>query len=190
MVTSQALYLGLLGLLAAERCIELIISRKNAARAFARGGFETGRGHYRVMAVLHTAFLLSCGVEVVLLDRPFPGALGIVALVAALLAQALRYAAVFTLGEQWNVRIIVWPSRAPVTGGLYRFVRHPNYLAVIVELLAVPLIHGAFVTAVVFSVCNAALLAVRIREEEQALGSAYADAFRDRPRFVPRSFGG
>jgi methyltransferase len=190
MVTSQVLYLGLLAVLGAERCVELLISRRNAARAFARGGFETGRAHYRVMAALHTAFLLSCGGEVVLLDRRFPSGWGIAALLVALLAQVLRYAAVVTLGERWNVRIIVWPSRAPVTAGLYRFVRHPNYVAVIVELLAVPMIHGAFITAIVFSACNAALLSVRIREEERALGAAYAAAFRERPRFIPRTLGG
>jgi methyltransferase len=190
MVISEALYLVFLGLIGVERCIELWISRAHAKRAFAQGGFEVGRGHYRFMAALHTAFLLSCGLEVVLLERPFPGGVGLIALLAALLAQLLRYAAVAALGERWNVRIIVWPSRAPVTGGLYRFVRHPNYLAVIVELVAVPLVHGAFLTAVVFSVCNAVLLTVRIREEERALGPQYASAFRERPRFIPRSFSG
>jgi methyltransferase len=190
MVTSQKLYLGLLGLIAVERLVELGISRANAKRAFARGAFETGSGHYRVMTVLHTAFLLACAGEVVLLDRPFPGALGVVALVAALFAQLLRYAAVVTLGERWNVRIIVWPSRAPVTGGLYRYVRHPNYVAVIVELAAVPLVHGAFVTAALFTLCNAALLAVRIRAEERAMGPGYAETFRDKPRFIPRILGG
>jgi methyltransferase len=179
-----------LALLAVERCVELAISRANARRAFAQGGFETGRGHYRVMACLHTAFLLSCGLEVVLLRRPFPGSFGFVALLVALLAQALRYAAVLTLGERWNVRIIVWPSAPLVTRGLYRYVRHPNYVAVILELVAVPLVHGAVLTAVVFTLSNAVLLAVRIREEERALGSPYADAFRGRPRFIPRSLSG
>jgi methyltransferase len=190
MVISQALYLAFLGLLAIERCFELSISRAHAKRAFDEGAFEIGRGHYRFMAALHTAFLLSCGLEVTLLQRPFPGAWGLVALVAALLAQVLRYTAVVTLGERWNVRIIVWPSRAPVTRGLYRFVRHPNYVAVIIEIFAVPLVHGAFITALVFTLCNAALLAIRIRQEEQALGPQYADAFRERPRFIPRSFSG
>ena len=187
MVTSQAFYLGLLVLLVVERCVELSISRAHARRAFAQGAVETGRGHYRVMACLHTAFLLSCGLEVVLLQRPFPGAVGFVALAVALLAQVLRYAAVLTLGERWNVRIIVWPSAPIVTGGLYRYVRHPNYVAVILELLAVPLVHGAIFTAIGFTLSNAALLVVRVREEERALGPGYADAFRDRPRFIPRS---
>jgi methyltransferase len=190
MVTSAALYLALLGALAAERCVELAISRANAAKAFARGAFEVGRRHYRIMAVLHALFLVACGSEVFLLNRTFPGVLGWVALLAVLLAQALRYAAVSTLGERWNVRIIVWPSYPPVTAGPYRFVRHPNYVAVIVELLAIPLVHGAFITAIVFSVCNAAILVIRIREEERALGPDYADAFRSRPRFIPRTLGG
>jgi methyltransferase len=190
MVVSEIFYLGFLGALAAERVVELAISRTNAARAFASGGFEVGQRHYRVMAALHTTFFAACAGEVLLLKRPFPGAVGFVALGAAFLAQALRYAAIWTLGERWNVRIIVWPSVAPVTKGPYRFVRHPNYLAVVVELMAVPLVHGAFLTAILFSLCNAAVLAVRIREEERALGPSYADAFRERPRFFPRPFGG
>lgn len=189
-MTSQELYLGFLAVLGAERGIELAISRAHARAAFARGGFEVGRAHYRVMAVLHASFFVACAAEVLLLDRRFPGMFGAFAVVVVLAAQVLRYAAVSTLGQQWNVRIIVWPDAAPVTKGLYRFIRHPNYVAVVLELLFVPLVHGAFVTAAVYSMCNAALLVVRIREEERALGAGYAQAFRDRPRFVPRLFGG
>jgi methyltransferase len=190
MVTSQALYLALLGLLGVERGVELAISRAHARAAFARGGFEVGRAHYRVMAALHGSFFVACASEVLLFDRRFAGTLGVFAALVVLGAQVLRYAAVATLGPQWNVRIIVWPDAAPVTTGLYRFIRHPNYVAVVLELLFVPLVHGAFITAAVYSMCNAALLSVRIREEERALGAGYARAFRDRPRFVPRLFGG
>jgi methyltransferase len=135
-------------------------------------------------------FFAACAGEVLLLHRPFPGLFGFFALVVVCFAQMLRYAAMWALGERWNVRIIVWPASAPVTKGPYRFVRHPNYVAVIVELLAVPLVHGAFVSAMVFSFCNAWVLAVRIREEERALGPSYAAAFCERPRFIPRPFGG
>ena len=190
MVTSQALYLGLLALVAAERGVELVLSRANRRAAFASGAFEVGERHYRWMAAMHVAFFASCAAEVLLLDCPFPGALGFAALVLALLAQVLRYAAVRALGPKWNVRIIVWPLAPPVTSGPYRFVRHPNYVAVAVEFVCIPLVHGAFVTAVVFSICNAAVLAVRIREEELALGARYAEAFRDCPRMIPRLFGG
>jgi len=190
MVTSQALYLVFLGLVACERCVELAVSNAHARAAFACGGFEVGRGHYRIMTVLHTVFFGSCAAEVLLLKRSFPGAFGFAALGLALLAQVLRYSAISALGERWNVRIIVWPRALPVTNGPYRFIRHPNYLAVGIELLFIPLIHGAVITALVFSACNAAILAVRIRQEERALGEGYAQAFRGRPRLIPRLFGG
>ena len=185
MVTRHALFFGFMALLAAERVLELVLSRRNAARAFAQGGRETGQGHYRVMVLFHTLFLVACVAEVWLLGRPFPGALGWAALAGALGAQALRYWAIWALGERWNSRIIVVPGAPPVTRGPYRFLRHPNYVAVVLELLCVPLIHGAWVTALVFTVGNALLLRVRIRAEEAALGSAWAQAFGDKPRFLP-----
>jgi methyltransferase len=189
-VTSEKLYFAFLALLGLERGFELAISKRNARRAFAAGGYEVGRGHYRVMALMHTLFFVSCAAEVALLGRAFPNPFGFIALAVALAAQALRYAAVTTLGEKWNVRIIVWPTASPVTRGPYRFVRHPNYVAVAIELACVPLVHGAYLTALGFSAANAAMLAVRIRAEERALGASYDEAFRDRPRMIPRLFGG
>jgi methyltransferase len=180
---SYRAYAVLLALLALERVGELWLSRRNARRAFTRGAVEVGQRHYRVMARFHTLFLVACALEARL--RPFPGALGWVALAAAVAAQALRYWAITTLGERWNVRIIVLPEALPVTEGPYRFIRHPNYVAVALELVAVPLIHGAWLTALVFSLGNALLMVVRIRAEENALGSRYAAAFAARPRFNP-----
>src|SRR5690606_8224852 len=109
-----------------------------------------------------------------------------VALAGVAAAQTLRYWAVFTLGDSWNVRILVIPGAAPVTAGPYAFVRHPNYLAVTIELLCVPLVGGAWITAAVFSVANTALLRIRIRQEEEALGAGWASSFADKPRFLPR----
>jgi methyltransferase len=183
---STGVYLGLLGLLGLERLFELSLSRRNARRALEQGGREVGHAHYRVMAGLHTLFLLSCALEVVLLGRPFLPALFAVALLGALLAQLLRYWAIRTLGERWNVRILFVPGLPPVTAGPYRFIRHPNYLAVGMEMLCVPLIHGAWLTAALFSIANAALLTVRIRAEEAALGGAYQAAFASVRRFLPR----
>ncbi len=185
MVSSLHLYWGLLALVGVERLLELWLSNRNAAWAFARGGVETGQGHYRFMTVFHTAFLVACAVEPWALARPFVAPWGFVALGGALAAQALRYWAITTLGPRWNTRVIVLPEAEPVTQGPYRFVRHPNYVAVVLELAALPLVHGAFVTAALFSVGNALLLSVRIREEERALGQAYARAFKEKPRFVP-----
>jgi methyltransferase len=190
MVTSVQLYLGLLVAVAVERGVELVLSARNARLARERGGVESGQGHYPVMAVFHGLFLVACALEVVLLRRPFPGTLGWLALAAVLGAQALRYWAIATLGWRWNTRIVVVPGTAPVTGGPYRLVRHPNYVAVIAEMVALPLVHGAWLTALVFSLGNAWLLRVRIRAEEQALGEPWQQAFAGRPRFVPGGHGG
>jgi methyltransferase len=170
MVTSVESYLALIGLVACQRLAELRLSRANLRKALARGAVEYGRGHFPVMAALHGAFLCSCALEVVLWPRPFPGAVGWGALAAFALAQGLRYWAIASLGDRWNVRVIVVPGEALIVRGPYRYVRHPNYLAVAIELAALPLIHGAYLTAIAFSAMNAALLRVRIRTEQAALG--------------------
>ena len=177
-----AAYLALLGLVALERAAELVISTRNARWAFAHGGLEAGRGHFPAMAALHGGFLAACACEVLLASRPFVPALGYPMLALVLVAQALRYWAIAALGPHWNVRVIVVPGAELVTRGPYRLMRHPNYLAVIVEGLALPLVHGAWLTALGFTLLNARLLVVRIRCEEQAL----ADHCRDRDRLAQR----
>ena len=185
MVTSRGLYLGFLALLGLERLVELLLSLHNARKARAAGAIEAGRGHYPAMVAFHSAFLVACALEVVLVPRSFPGALGWTALGVAVAAQGLRYWAVGSLGVRWNTRVLVWPGLPPVTSGPYRFLRHPNYLAVVLEMVAVPLVYGAWVTAVVFSLGNLILLRVRIRSEEEALGDAWAAAFAGHPRWLP-----
>lgn len=186
MVSSVAWYTTLIALVGLERLGELILARRNAKLAFAAGGREIGHGHFRVMSVMHTLFLFSCIGEVFVFHRAFPGTLGWLALAGACGAQALRYWAIATLGNRWNVRIIVVPTLDPIVGGPYRWIRHPNYVAVILEMFCLPLIHGAWLTAIVFSLCNMAVLAVRIRAEELALGAHYQAAFARTPRFVPK----
>lgn len=188
MVTSApqvGLYGLLLGLVGLERLAELWLSRRHAALAFGRGGVEVGQRHFRVMVLVHALFLPACLAEVLLLHRPFPGALGLVALGLSLLAQALRWWAIATLGVRWNVRVIAVPGEAPVTSGPYRLLRHPNYVAVALELCALPLVHGAVLTAASFTLANLLLLAVRIPAEERALGELYAQRFAGVPRFLP-----
>ena len=185
MVTSVALYLAFLGLLYAERLVELLVSRRNARLALAAGGVETGKGHFPVMVVVHALFPLACAIEVLALHRGFPGVVGYAALAVALGAQALRWWVVATLGWRWNTRIIVVPGAQPVTAGPYRYLRHPNYVAVILEAASVPLVHGAWLSAIVFVLANVALLSVRIPAEERAMGDEYAGAFAGRPRFLP-----
>ncbi|MEU7281028.1 isoprenylcysteine carboxyl methyltransferase family protein [Streptomyces sp. NPDC045431] len=155
-----------------ERVAELVVARRHTRWSLARGGVESGRGHYPVMVVLHTGLLAGCLAEVWAAGRPFTPVLGwaMVAVVAA--AQALRWWCVRTLGTRWNTRVLVVPGLPLVSGGPYRWLRHPNYVAVVAEGLALPLVHGAWLTAVVFTVVNAVLLSVRVRCEEAALRSA------------------
>jgi methyltransferase len=155
-----------------ERIAEVVISNRNAAWAFARGGREYGQSHYPFMVVLHTGFLLACLAEVYLGDRPFIPLLGWPALAIALACQGLRYWCIGTLGRQWNSRIVVVPGLGRVTRGPYRFLSHPNYVVVIAEGIALPLVHTAWITAIAFTVLNAILLfGFRIPTEERALAS-------------------
>jgi methyltransferase len=185
MVISRPVFFALLAGLITERLCELWLSKRNARRALARGGIELGRGQYGLMVVFHTLFIVACAVEASLRTSYFPRSLSIVALVGEAAAQVLRYWSVATLGEKWNTRVIVIPNTPPVTSGPYRYIRHPNYTAVAIEIACVPLIRGAVITAVACSVLSTLLLRARVRLEEQALGEAYQRAFSERPRFIP-----
>lgn len=185
MLAPPTLLYAYLPLLAAERLAELSLSRRNTRRARAAGAVEAGRGHLAPMVLFHAAFLVGCAVEPLVAPRRWPLAASLAFLSVALLAQGLRWWAVATLGERWAIRILVWPGAAPVTGGPYRFLRHPNYLAVVAELAAVPLIGGAVYTALAAAALDLALLSVRIPQEERALGDAWAHAFAGRRRFLP-----
>lgn len=153
-----------------ERLVELVVSKRNARWSFARGGREFGREHYPVMVAIHTALLVGCVIEVWLLHRPFIGWLGWPMLAVALGAQILRWWCITTLGKRWNTLVIVLPGAPLVRRGPYRFLHHPNYVAVVAEGIALPLVHTAWLTALCFTVANAALLTVRIRVENAALG--------------------
>ena len=170
-MTSQVLYSVLVGLVAIERLAELVIAKRNLVWSRQRGGREIGFGHYPFMVVLHTGLLAGCLLEVWLGDRSFIPALGWPMLALVVGAQVLRWWCIGTLGRQWNTRIIIVATLTRVTGGPYRFFAHPNYVAVVVEGFALPLVHDAWLTATVFTIVNAGLLRVRIRCENGALGS-------------------
>jgi methyltransferase len=169
MVSSAAAYSVLVGLVAVERLAELVVSTRNLRWSRARGGVEIGAGHYPAMVTLHSALLVGCLAEVWLLDRPFLPALGWPMLVLVLAAQSLRWWCIRTLGPQWNTRVVVVPGAGRISSGPYRYLAHPNYVAVVLEGFALPLVHTAWLTAAVFSVLNAGLLGVRIRSESGAL---------------------
>lgn len=170
----MSVYFLLIAAVAAERLAELIVSKRNARWAFAHGGKEFGRGHYPVMVIIHAGLLIGCVLEVWLLDRPFVPWLGWTMLAVVVAAQVLRWWCIATLGKRWNTLVIVLPEAPLVRSGPYRWLHHPNYVAVVAEGIALPLVHSAWITAVVFTVANAPLLTVRIRVENAALG--YTDA--------------
>ena len=184
---SRILYTALVLLAAVGRLLELRVANRNRRRLLERGGIELGSGHYPWMVALHTVWLFACIAEVWLLDRPFLPWLGFPALAVFLGAFGLRYWVISTLGERWTTRIVILPGVAPVTGGPYRWLRHPNYLAVVLEILSLPLVHTAWLTALVFSLLDGILLGIRIRAEEEGLSrlSDYDEAFAGRPRLIP-----
>jgi methyltransferase len=170
-VTSLTAFVVLVVLVAVERLVEMVVSKRNAAWSFAHGGVETGRGHYPVMVALHTGFLVAMLVEAIVRRPVVPGWLAWSMLLLVLAAQGLRWWCIGTLGRRWNTRVIVVPGLPPVAAGPYRWLRHPNYVAVVVEGIALPLVHACWLTAAAFTLANAALLTARIRVENTALAA-------------------
>jgi methyltransferase len=168
-VDSRIAFTVLIVIIAMQRVWELGVSTRHLRALKARGGIEVGAGHYPWMVALHTAFLVSCVVEVWLLHRPWrPVLAGFVVLILSA-ALALRWWTLATLGERWTTRVLVVPGEELVASGPYRWLRHPNYLVVVTEIAAIPMIHCAWLTAVVFTIANLVLLRQRIRVEEGAL---------------------
>jgi methyltransferase len=170
-MTGLTAFVVVVALVALERLAELVVSQRNAAWSFARGGVETGRGHYGVMVALHSGFLVAMLVEAFVRRPEVPPALAWSMLGLVFASQALRWWCIVTLGPRWNTRVIVVPGLPPVRSGPYRLLAHPNYLAVVVEGLALPLVHCCWISAAAFTMLNAVLLTVRLRVENAALAS-------------------
>lgn len=165
-----------------QRGIELRIAAAGGRALAARGAVEAGRAHYPWIVAIHVGFFISLIVEVWLMGPRqsvfWPAAPPFLA------AQGLRFWSMRTLGPFWNTRIWVLPGQAPIQAGPYRFIRHPNYVAVTIEIATLPLIFHAFWTAAIFTVLNYAALSHRVQIEEDALASVtdYAVRLRDTPR--------
>ena len=168
-VDSRIAFTVLILVIAIQRAWELGVSTRNLRSLMARGAIEVGTGHYPWMVALHTAFLVSCVTEVWLLDRPWRPGLAVFAVLILGAAIALRWWTLATLGERWTTRVLVVPGEALVSSGPYRWLSHPNYLVVVMEIAAIPMVHGAWFTAAVFTIANLVLLRERIRVEEEAL---------------------
>ena len=184
-MNSQAAFLSLLGLVALLRLFELVVSR---ARLRARPEQLVAEpGLFPAMVVLHVGLIVAPAAEVLLLERPWTLALSAAAGALLLLATALRVWTLRTLGDAWNVRVVVPDEAQVVTSGPYAWIRHPNYLVVILELIALPLLHGAWISALCLSALNAIVLWRRISTEEASLSrlSAWREGMAGRARLIP-----
>lgn len=173
--------------IAIQRLFELRTSARHEAALLARGAREHAAGQMPWMRALHALWLIGTLAEAWLLGRVAPPWLIALGLVGLAIGQALRLAAMRALGPRWSVKVLTVPGETAIATGIFRHLRHPNYLGVILELAALPLIGGAWITALVASAANAILLRARIAAEERALreDSDYASVHGQRPRFVP-----
>lgn len=190
MELSAKLYLALLGVVALLRLVELQISRAHQAGMVARGAARVREPRFWWMVTLHGAVLTGAAAEVIFLRRPFLAALAAPMFALFLTANAVRWWVIRTLGQHWNVRVMDSTNLGVITTGPFRFVRHPNYAAVFVEMLALPLIHAAWLTAVIGAAAHAAVLAQRLATEERILFASqeYRHAMAGKPRFLPGLF--
>ncbi|MDB5422592.1 MAG: hypothetical protein JWQ29_8 [Phenylobacterium sp.] len=168
----MTLSIVILVLVTAQRLGELVLARRNTARLLARGATESGARHYPLIVGLHAAWL--AGLWLLAWDRPA----NLAWLAAFLALQALRVWVIASLGERWTTRIIVLPGAPLVRRGPYRFLPHPNYVVVAAEMLVLPLVFGLTAYGLAFFLLNAAVLWVRIRAENAALGRTVAPAAR------------
>ena len=176
-----ALVLGI----AVQRLVELRRSRRNEAWLKARGAREVAPRHFMAMRCLHAVWLGGCIVEAAWRQQGPGLVISLAALVILVLGQSLRFAAISALQKRWTVRILILPGMPPVTHGIYRYIRHPNYVGVVLELAALPAIFGGWITVIVCSIANGVILCIRIPAEEAALEAVggYKQAFAHTGRF-------
>jgi methyltransferase len=187
-MTSSTAYIVLLFAVGAGRLIEMRLSKRHQRALAERGAARAPEPGFVFMVALHTGVLIAAALEVLLLHRPFTPVVGVPALIVFALSNVLRWWVIATLGPHWNVQVVGSMELGVVTGGPYRWIRHPNYVAVFAELLALPLVHGAWLTATVGSVLHVFVLRRRLALEEAVLASdpVYRDLMGRKPRFVPR----
>jgi methyltransferase len=180
-------FVCLLACVVVQRLLELRISKRNEATLREEGATEHAPEQMPWMIALHAGWLVCTLLEVLLFQRPFRLWLGLLALLVFCAGQALRLFAIQALGDRWTVKVITLPGAPAISDGIFRYLRHPNYLGVVLEIAALPLVHGAWFSALVFSILNGILLRARIRAEEQALRESgdYDERFALRPRFIP-----
>jgi methyltransferase len=183
-------FLILLACVGLERVAELQVSRRHQRELARCGARKQSDPHYGWMIALHAGVLVGAALEVMLLRRPFIAWLAFSALLLFVFATLLRWWVIRTLGVHWNTEVVNSAPLGVVSDGPFRWIRHPNYLGVFVELAALPLIHTGWITAAFASAANAIVLRNRLRIEEPLLQAApsYRAAMSGKPRFLPRIF--
>lgn len=169
-----------------QRLSELMLARRNERHMKRRGAREFGREHYKYIVLLHVLFLVLIVVEVSFFKKT-PSPMWPVLIVLFIGTQLLRVWAIASLGVYWNTKILVLPHSKLVPKGPYKFMRHPNYIVVMLEFWLIPLLFQAYITAIVCSVLNVLVLSIRIHEEERALQELtnYKQSFQNISRFIP-----
>lgn len=170
-----------------QRLMELVVARKNEKWMRLEGAVEYGKSHYPYIVALHVAFLLSFLLEVSILDKTV-SSFWPVLLLFFLLTQGLRIWAIYSLGKYWNTKVLIVPNANIIQKGPYRYLRHPNYFIVALEIVLIPLLFQAYVTLILFTILNAWMLSVRIPLEEKALADVtndYSNYMEERNRFSP-----
>lgn len=190
MAISQIAFLGLLALVGAGRLVELGISKRNQRRLAGQGACWVPDFHFFWMVLWHGGALLCPALEVLALKRPLLPWLAAPMLALFLLANVLRWWVIRSLAVHWNVQVMDSTALGVVTTGPYRWIRHPNYLAVFVELVSLPLIHTAWLTALLAGLVTLLVVARRLAVEERVLlaSPAYRAAMGAKPRFLPGLF--
>jgi len=185
-----AAYLALLGLVGLERLVELRISRRNQLKLEKLGVRKVAEPHFRWMVFVHAGVLACAAAEVLLLHRPLIPSLAIAMAALFVFTNALRWWVIRTLAGHWNVEVMASSRVGVVTSGPYRWVRHPNYVAVVIELFALPMIHTAWLTALAGTLANLEILRRRLRVEDGVLMAdpLYRSAMGGKPRFLPKFF--
>lgn len=189
---TKYIFIGIILAVILQRLFELRISKHNEAYILSQGGKKHSDNLLGAVKVMQVSWWIAAIAEVWYFDRPFIFTLAFVSLSITLLGQVLRYLSMQALDRRWTLPIMTLPGLPIVDRGIYGYLRHPNWLGVILEIAALPLIHGAYLTAIMFSIANAMLMRQRVQTEEQALAenSNYPMIFADRPRFIPKiSFG-
>lgn len=187
---SVVAYLVLLLAVAVLRLVELRISRSHQADMVGRGASKVAEPRFRWMVLVHTFVLLGSALEVVFFRRPLLPVLAATMFAVFLAANVIRWWVIRTLGEHWNVQVMDSTRLGVITSGPFRLVRHPNYAAVFAEMVALPLIHTAWITATVGTVAHVIVLKNRLATEERVLfaNPDYRAAMSRKPRFLPGLF--